>query len=343
MKTKAASAVICTLVAPAVAQSYSGNPANAGPACRISDGLRSITNISQLSSTPTNDEYIRMKQVGDLNNDAVGDSIAVDIFSANHCVAAICGSTGNVIYTLESVPVADYYFAVDAFPVGDADGDGTDDFLLLSHDAFLQENELILVSGDDGKGIARFSLASQTSSSVTMNIFKFGDVDKSGTANAQDVAYVTNAASQTVQPPIADLNLDGIVDSTDVNIANAATGPFNNYSVSQVALALGATATNGTITINTTTVVAGIFDWIKGVWDCATCLLNCADSYGAAWDCRDQLKEAECDCWDLPDAFDISECLDDLRLNFMADCIAAAAQAAGDCGQCILDCHPLAP
>jgi len=136
--------------------------------------------------------------------------------------------------------------------------------------------------------------------------------------------------------------MDGVVNASDIAISLNGSGPISSSLVARIALALGGQSNGMEVTI-LPSAEAGLSGWFGAVWTCITCLLNCGSSYGAAWACRDQLKQAECDCWDLPDLFDVAECLDDLRLNFLSDCIDAVAVAAGDCGQCILDCHPLAP
>ena len=131
---------------------------------------------------------------------------------------------------------------------------------------------------------------------------------------------------------------------------------MNSSSITPTAIDIDALATSlGMVAINSNTlaepaspadsqplIALGPISWLKNLINCLGCMVDCSDSYTAAWDCRDQLKAAECACWDLGDFFEISQCLDDLRLTFMQDCIAGAAAAAGDCGQCIYQCHPLA-
>lgn len=327
---------------PVFAQASGGDDVDAGPACRVS-GLRDVTNVGQLSPGVAADPFIRSKLLSDANGDGTADTLLVDYYEDQHFAAVICGVTGDILYSMESIGADDYHFATDATPVGDADGDGVDDFLLLSQDMLLLQSDILLISGANGSGIARLSRSTRTDSSVTFDVFFFSDVDKSGSSTSQDVYIVLDASLNAAQPPVADLNFDGVVNAADVALAGSYSGPVSTSSMGQIATALGGTFSGQSITVTVVTVTAGVFDWLSDIWGCASCLINCGSAYDLAWECRGKLKQAECDCWELPDAFDISACLDDLRLNFMSECIQLAAGAAGECGQCILDCHPLAP
>ena len=267
--------------------------------------------------------------------------LVVDYYDNSHFAVIANGDTGDYLYTLETTSAQGYYFAVDANSMPDVNLDGIDDFIVVSHDASLGSIDVLVLSGADGSGVARILKLPDSGGSDQYQVIPFSDTNKSGDTSETDINNVLVSSSNGYLVPSCDLNLDGVVDDRDLAIVQSQSGPISSTLASRIAVALGGTATGDVVTL--TSQEGGLITWFRQLWDCVSCLINCADAYNTAWQCRDQLKQAECDCWELDDLFDVADCLDDLRLNFMRDCIDAAAAAAGDCGQCILDCHPLAP
>jgi len=320
---------------PVLAQTDVGSP------CRVGEGIASVesvfdSGVDDIDSSP----YIRVFPIEDVNGDGSADILVVDYYERSHFAAVADGVSGDIFYSLESVSPDGYYFAVDAYAIDDVDEDGVADFVLVSHDSFLQIVDVMVISGVDGSGVARISEEIDSALTGVYTVTPFSDTDKSGTTDSQDIYIVIDSAGSGVLDPATDVNLDGVTNSQDVQVVQV--GPISMPLVARIAGAFGGTSSGMQITIPVQA-ESGLLGWFRKVWTCATCLINCADSYADAWECKELLKQAECDCWDLPDLFDVSACLDDLRLNFLPGCLQDVADAAGDCGQCILDCHPLAP
>lgn len=334
-----------TLFAIALSTSASGQASPPGSggveSCRQSLALRDAENVFDpaLGDVLTDDSF-RAYTLGDVNADGAPDLLIVDYFMSPHYAAVACGASGDILYGLESVSPDGYWFAVEATTIGDADSDGVPDFMLVSHDGLLGVSDILILSGAGGGGIARIDAELVGPDEVRVTATLFADVNKSGTSNPQDVYIVVGSSTSTNPEPVADLNLDGVVDHLDVALAGSQSGPISASTIAVIAAALEGSHTGSEITL--TNANLRLFGWLKKVLNCAACLIECGDSYGDAWDCGRLKRQAECDCYDLP-IEDRWECVQDVHDNFLSECLSQAAQAAGDCGQCILDCHPLAP
>ncbi len=64
---------------------------------------------------------------------------------------------------------------MDAKPIADVDEDGVSDFILVSHDGFLDTGDVLILSGANGSGIARVTKKEGTGSETVLIIAPFTD------------------------------------------------------------------------------------------------------------------------------------------------------------------------
>lgn len=317
-----------------------GGPNDPDGDCPLRSSLGNTSNVfdpglGDIFSDPT----LRVFTIGDMTLDTIPDFLVVDYYAHPHIAAVACGVTGEIQYFLQSVQPVGYRFIVDAVGIGDADQDGAADFMIASYDGALAKNDVLVISGATGQGIARLEFEEVNPEEILVTPYLFTDIDQSGAVDSQDIYAVVAASAAGDALPAADANLDGTVGVEDAALAVTQAGTIPAGTVAGLAAALGGVPDGDDILLPP----AGLISWIKKTINCVGCAITCSIGYEAAWDCRNQLKAAECQCWDLPDEFDVSACLDNLRLGFMQDCVQAAANAAGSCSECILECHPLAP
>ncbi len=303
---------------PLFAQTDIGEP------CEIDGGLRSIANIFDPALDGVfNQTPYRSFQLADITGDGTEELLVADYFQVPHYVVIADGASGDILYSLESVSPDDYWFASNAAPIGDADLDGVPDFILVSHDQFLNTTDILILSGADGHGLARIEVVLENDDSITITPSLFTDLDKSGQSDANDI-YTVIASSISAQPmPTADLNMDGVVDEHDVSLAINIAGPITTSTINLIAAAVGGTVSGPDIVLLPDgTDPSYIIGWLKKIYNCAFCWWDCADAWIDAANCDTLLRQAKCDCYsdNVLDDFAISDCLADLHENFFHDC-----------------------
>lgn len=233
------------------------------------------------------------------------------------------------------------------------DGDGVPDVAIASilpKKSGEQKGIVRVYSSTSGKELAYIKELNAANIEYT-DVKVIGDPNNDKIIDERDLLLTINTvqgiqtATDTLQ---VDLNKDGAVDSQDifeligklgqvspqqcevalVNLLNAAGEQMQdpNWQWTQDSQGQSAQA------------------MMAGVFRCVWCLIKCGDEILEAKRCGDKYQAYKRDvCGPLADQgryFEYSACLDYARQNILKICIADAADAAGDCGKCIIKCGP---
>ncbi len=147
------------------------------------------TNYSVRSPNSQNDGYFgrEIDATGDLDGDGRGDFLVGAEYEAGARgrVYAISGATGAVLLTVPAPTTEQAYFGYFLEAAGDADGDGTPDFLasdLSSVDGKTLAGRVYLMSGATGATIRTFtSPRAEANGTFGFNVAAPGDLDGDGT------------------------------------------------------------------------------------------------------------------------------------------------------------------
>ncbi|GIK19940.1 MAG: hypothetical protein BroJett004_21040 [Planctomycetota bacterium] len=274
----------------------------------------------------------------DLDGDDFGDYAVWDPNSGffNPRVQVFSGASHSLLYDLNGW-TGDHWFGFVVVDGGDVNNDGTPDIAVGSLVASGANGDytarITFFSGIDGTPIVRAYLVEIGPDYFEVRPFCITNVGLSGIVDGSDVAEVL-----AWQGASADVAGDADVDNS---------GVVDEYDVLQIVLSLGCNGSSFDFSdfesrlnepeLGEDEPVAGIGKIIK----CFICGVKCGSKLDQAWECRNALKEAECACWELGDYFEISACLDNLRLNFLPNCLNDVIDAAGSCASCIRKCGPI--
>jgi hypothetical protein len=181
-----------------------------------------------------------------------------------------------------------------------------------------------------------------------LTLIDAADADYSGTLDAGDVYDVITDVGAASGDSSTDVNGDAIVDSGDVvQTAGAVSSPTPLIPQALVlADSLGMNANGASLSVSDATSVSNVFrriiKWFRRIVDYIDCQYDCADAFSSADECGEQQAEAFCDCAEEYDLFDpqYALCMQNIRENFLRDCMLGVADAAGICGLCVDQCHP---
>lgn len=282
--------------------------------------------------------------IGDLDGEGNPEYAFIDPDESGAAVEVYSSSTGLQLMELHGGK-ADFYF-YSFMDGGNIDGDGYPETAVASVYLSGQALEIRfnIYSGVTGKLMAYLYPEPDGEGGWTLKPVLASDVEKSGNVTNTDLVMVSDAiATQSYQPAL-DVNKDDAVDGFDaIEVADDLGDSSANYDFKQltdrILAADGAVDNEQFTTVFADNRGAGA-PVQAGIVGCFLCGLRCGDALDQAWDCKEKLWEAKCDCWDIPDLFERSACLDDVRLNFLPDCLQDVIDATETCAKCIKKCGP---
>jgi hypothetical protein len=310
--------------------------------------MGACANLAQAQATAASAARQFTVVLGDFTGDLVPDRAVCDPFGTSPLggtVDLIDGATGATLAQL-AAPSGEGAFGAGMATVCDLDGDGLSEVAVGSLlDAASQEPAGILHIYSSATWQEVSYIKDMSQANVTPPDIKVvGDLNDDKLVNEWDVLMILSGLTgeQVAADPYAlDVDKNGVVEIGDavaiLNLQGTTTSSACEQTIVAMVNAGEALLNDPSYSGNQTQAGEPIQ---AGIIGCIICFFKCGDSYKTAADCMTSYRTQMDACWNLPDAFDISQCLDNLRLNFIPTCLANAASAAGNCGKCITKCGP---
>jgi hypothetical protein len=289
--------------------------------------------------------------VGDIDGDGVADYAVADPYNQAPARVTIYSGAGHMMLREFTAPPGEISFGLAIFPTCDMDQDGIGDNGIgaILPDPVGDEKGIVhvysTVSGKEIAYIKELDAANINPEDVKV----LGDLNQDKRIDEIDllmwIASINNPDPLT-DPMQLDLNKDGRVDGLDVLDLFERLG-FVGSQQCELSIVNW---------LNTGGLIVGDPEWPgwliphefqptqMGIIGCAWCAWTCGKHLTDAAECGDKYRERRrtvCDpLADAGDYFRYSQCLDDLRLNFLPQCLKDIADAAGECGKCVTKCGP---